>query len=236
MEFSFHVLPIVLLPVCKNFCALAVEFTIGEFEFIGADNWVYEYALAVELAIAEASHIKNTSGGGQGALSVQVDQGPVAGQGVAVGPCQGALAVGLVAFEKAVVAAAIRIPGGAFTVELAIDKVAFVTQAGIVFVSAIAGFNATQPLAITECNAGEFFQLANQSHLLAGFQGHRAGPGLVAGLGNGDVVTAGVRFQVQAGGAIVAAVDGDDIAHNVGAQYQLRSEEHTSELQSRPHL
>src|SRR5690554_487150 len=132
MEFSFHVLPIVLLPVCKNFCALAVE-----------------------LAIAEAAHIKHTAGGGQGALSVQVALGPVAGQGVAVGPGQGALSVEFVAFEKAVVAAAIRIPGGAFTVELAIDKVAFVTQAGIVFVSAIAGFNATQPLAITEFNAGE---------------------------------------------------------------------------------
>ena len=175
----------------------------------------------MELAIAEAAHIKHTAGGGQGALSVQVALGPVAGQGVAVGPGQGALAMEFVAFEKAVVAAAIRIPGGAFTVELAIDKVAFVTQAGIVFVSAIAGFNATQPLAITEFNAGEFFQLANQGHLLAGFQGHRIGPGLVAGLGNGDVVTAGVQFQVQAGGAIVAAVNGDHIAHHVGAQYQL---------------
>src|SRR5690554_7651545 len=108
MKFSFHVLPIVLLPVCKNFCALAVEFTIGEFAFIGAAIGVGECALAVELAIAEAAHIKHAAGGGQGTLSVQVALGPVAGQGVAVGPGQGALAMEFVAFEKAVVTAAIR--------------------------------------------------------------------------------------------------------------------------------
>src|SRR5690554_6427312 len=221
MEFSFHVLPIVLLPVCKNFCALAVEFTIGEFAFIGAAIGVGECALAVELAIAEAAHIKHTAGGGQGALSVQFALGPVAGQGVAVGAGQGAFSVVLVAFEKAVVATAIRMPGGAFTVELAIDKVAFVTQAGIVFVSAIAGFNATQPLAVAEFNAGEFFQLANQGHLLAGGQGYGAGPGLEAWLADGDVVLARVQFEVEPSGTVVAAVNGDFIANYVRAQHQF---------------
>src|SRR5690554_1590194 len=112
-------------------------------------------------------------------------------------------------------------PGGAFTVELAIDKVAFVTQAGIVFVSAIAGFNATQPLAVAEFNAGEFFQLANQGHLLAGGQGYGAGPGLEAWLADGDVVLARVQFEVEPSGTVVAAVNGDFIANYVRAQHQF---------------
>src|SRR5690554_325832 len=70
------------------------------------------------------------------------------------------------------VTAAVRVPGRALAMELAVDKVTFVTQAGVIFVSAVTGFNTAQPLAVVKGDAGKNVQLADQSELLARFENH----------------------------------------------------------------
>src|SRR5690554_2925970 len=152
-------------------------------------------------------------------MAIHTAAAPVAGKDVAVVEGQGALAVELVPFELtsigravsaaplaftvafavvpvALITAAIGIPGLAVAMELAVDKVTFVAETSIVLPGAVAGSHVANPFAVAVINRGVGFQAANQRHFLAGGQGNSVGPGLVAGLFDGDVIAAGLEFQL----------------------------------------